>query len=325
MDAANAARPQRRQTIQNAAQQEECDASTIRSIRPTPTSKTSAACKPRGQVSDDAIPAATLIVVRERARLGARTADGRARRQGWRSPRARWSFPAGGSMTPTGSWAMRSASTPQPSPQSAKRSRRRRSQWRWHRCRMRRPRERFRTHSSPTSRSPALLGERGLELDAAALTLFARWVPKFHAVRRFDTLFFVARCPDGDWEPRVIEGECTGAAWLTADEVLDRDRRGEARLIFPTRRNLERLAQHAIVRRNPRRRARPSGRAGDAVGRGARRRAIHHDSRSSRLSGHRGAARRPVARLSEMPSCRHQRTRKRGPAEADPLLVSEPC
>jgi 8-oxo-dGTP pyrophosphatase MutT (NUDIX family) len=90
-----------------------------------------------------------------------------------------------------------------------------------------------------------LLGESGLELDSSALTPFARWVPKFHAVRRFDTLFYVARCPDGDWQPNVIEGECAGALWLTAAEALDRDRRGEARLIFPTRRNLERLAQHA--------------------------------------------------------------------------------
>lgn len=82
-------------------------------------------------------------------------------------------------------------------------------------------------------------------IDASALTPFARWVPKFHAVRRFDTLFFVARCPDGDWEPRVVEGECARAEWVTATEVLERDARGEARLIFPTRRTLERLAQHA--------------------------------------------------------------------------------
>lgn len=88
-----------------------------------------------------------------------------------------------------------------------------------------------------------LLGD--LELDAGALTPFARWVPKFHAVRRFDTMFFVARCPDGEWEPRVIEGECAMAAWLTAADLLDRDRRGAARLIFPTRRNLERLARHS--------------------------------------------------------------------------------
>ena len=89
-----------------------------------------------------------------------------------------------------------------------------------------------------------LLREYHLELDAGALTPFARWVPKFHAVRRFDTLFYVARCPDGDWQPRVIEGECSGAFWISAAEVLDEDRRGEAKLIFPTRRNLERLAQH---------------------------------------------------------------------------------
>jgi 8-oxo-dGTP pyrophosphatase MutT (NUDIX family) len=89
-----------------------------------------------------------------------------------------------------------------------------------------------------------LLRDHGLGLDVASLTPFARWVPKFHAVRRFDTLFFVARCPPGEWQPRVIEGECAGAEWLSAADVLERDRSGEARLIFPTRRTLERLAQH---------------------------------------------------------------------------------
>ena len=84
-----------------------------------------------------------------------------------------------------------------------------------------------------------------LRIDADALTPFARWVPKFHAVRRFDTLFFVAEAPPGEWQPRVIEGECAGAYWLSAAEVLERDRNGQARLIFPTRRTLERLAQHA--------------------------------------------------------------------------------
>ena len=90
-----------------------------------------------------------------------------------------------------------------------------------------------------------LLRTHGLDLDALAIAPFARWVPKFHAARRFDTMFFVAKCPDGDWQPRVIEGECAAAAWLTAVELLAREGRGEARLIFPTRRNLERLAQHS--------------------------------------------------------------------------------
>ena len=90
-----------------------------------------------------------------------------------------------------------------------------------------------------------ILRQNGISLDGAVLTPFARWVPKFHAVRRFDTLFFVAQCAPGEWEPRVIEGECTRAAWLSATELLELDRLAEARLIFPTRRNLERLAQHS--------------------------------------------------------------------------------
>jgi len=89
-----------------------------------------------------------------------------------------------------------------------------------------------------------LLSDTRVEIDVAALTPFARWVPKFHAVRRFDTLFFVARAPAGEWQPHVIEGECAGACWVSAAEVLEREQRGEARLIFPTRRTLERLAQH---------------------------------------------------------------------------------
>ncbi len=89
-----------------------------------------------------------------------------------------------------------------------------------------------------------LLRAAGLGIQMAALTPFARWVPKFHAVRRFDTLFFVARCPPGDWRPRVVEGECTRAEWLSATEVLECDKSGKARLIFPTRRTLERLALH---------------------------------------------------------------------------------
>jgi 8-oxo-dGTP pyrophosphatase MutT (NUDIX family) len=97
-----------------------------------------------------------------------------------------------------------------------------------------------------TGRDFAEIAEQaGLIIDPTALTPFARWVPRFHAVRRFDTLFFVARCPPGDWRPQVIEGECAGAEWVAAAEVLEREQRGAARLIFPTRRTLERLAQHS--------------------------------------------------------------------------------
>jgi 8-oxo-dGTP pyrophosphatase MutT (NUDIX family) len=91
----------------------------------------------------------------------------------------------------------------------------------------------------------AILEAQEMGLDLSRLTPFARWVPKFHAVRRFDTLFFIAEAPTGDWEPQIVPGECSAAFWITAHEALEREQRGEARLIFPTRRNLERLAQHS--------------------------------------------------------------------------------
>ena len=90
----------------------------------------------------------------------------------------------------------------------------------------------------------SLLSQNGLELDLELLVPLARWVPRFHAKRRFDTLFFLAPVPEGDWVPNVVERECAGAHWVTAEEVLDRDRCGGLQLIFPTRRTLERLAQH---------------------------------------------------------------------------------
>jgi 8-oxo-dGTP pyrophosphatase MutT (NUDIX family) len=89
-----------------------------------------------------------------------------------------------------------------------------------------------------------LLRQAGLSLDSGLLEPFARWVPKFHAARRFDTLFFVAPAPPGDWRPTVIAGECSAAEWLTARQMLDRDLDGQGKIIFPTRRNLERLARH---------------------------------------------------------------------------------
>jgi 8-oxo-dGTP pyrophosphatase MutT (NUDIX family) len=91
----------------------------------------------------------------------------------------------------------------------------------------------------------SLLERHGLELRLDALIPLARWVPKFHATRRFDTLFYLARAPGPDWLPNVVEGECSGAFWISAAEALKREQRGEARLIFPTRRNLERLAKHS--------------------------------------------------------------------------------
>jgi len=89
-----------------------------------------------------------------------------------------------------------------------------------------------------------LLEARGLTMDLDALTPFARWMPAFKQPRKFDTLFYLARAPRGDWRPRPQPGECEAAEWAAAEELLERIARGEASAIFPTKRNLERLAQH---------------------------------------------------------------------------------
>lgn len=89
-----------------------------------------------------------------------------------------------------------------------------------------------------------MLERHGLALDLDALTPFARWRPGPEVPRRFDTCFFIARAPHGEWLPRAASGECASACWVGAQEMLDREARGEAKLIFPTRKNLERLAVH---------------------------------------------------------------------------------
>ncbi len=91
----------------------------------------------------------------------------------------------------------------------------------------------------------ALIERHGLTLDLAALTPFARWMPAFHQARKFDTLFFVAAAPPGDWPPRPQPGECERAFWASAEEILRQIEQGESSAIFPTKRNLERLARFA--------------------------------------------------------------------------------
>jgi len=89
-----------------------------------------------------------------------------------------------------------------------------------------------------------LLEESRLTLDLAALTAFTRWMPAFKHARKFDTLFFLVRAPAGHWQPRPQPGECEAAEWASARSLLDRIERGQASAIFPTKRNLERLALH---------------------------------------------------------------------------------
>jgi 8-oxo-dGTP pyrophosphatase MutT (NUDIX family) len=93
----------------------------------------------------------------------------------------------------------------------------------------------------------SLLAAYGLAIDGAALTPFARWCPNFRETRRFDTLFFLAEAPAGAPEPEVSAHEAVRAFWASAAEILAEVAAGRAHVIFPTRRNLERLARFGSI------------------------------------------------------------------------------
>lgn len=93
----------------------------------------------------------------------------------------------------------------------------------------------------------SLLAAHDLSLDLAALTPFARWCPNFREARRFDTLFFLAEAPADAAEPTVSEHEAVRVFWAGAAEILSEIEAGAARAIFPTRRNLERLARFGSI------------------------------------------------------------------------------
>ena len=91
----------------------------------------------------------------------------------------------------------------------------------------------------------AALATAGVQLDPDALIPFARWCPNHPDMRIFDTRFYLARLPVGAPAARVDATEHTRLFWASATAVLAMCARGEAAIIFPTRRNLERLAPFA--------------------------------------------------------------------------------
>jgi 8-oxo-dGTP pyrophosphatase MutT (NUDIX family) len=90
------------------------------------------------------------------------------------------------------------------------------------------------------------LAIHGLALDLASLVPFARWCPRGVTSHRiFDTRFYLADLGTGAVELAVDATENTRLFWTTAESALAAADRGELSVIFPTRRNLERLAQFA--------------------------------------------------------------------------------
>lgn len=90
-----------------------------------------------------------------------------------------------------------------------------------------------------------LLEKHGATPRLDTLVPFARWCPNFRETRRFDATFFLAEAPAGAPQPSAQAGEAARAFWASAAEVLAEIDAGGAHAIFPTRRNLERLARFA--------------------------------------------------------------------------------
>jgi 8-oxo-dGTP pyrophosphatase MutT (NUDIX family) len=89
--------------------------------------------------------------------------------------------------------------------------------------------------------------EAGLRLPPdAELVPFARWIAPEQVTVRFDTWFFVAAAPP-QAEPHVDGRECVDARWIRPADALAAHRRDVLLLVFPTIKNLERLAETGSV------------------------------------------------------------------------------
>lgn len=79
-------------------------------------------------------------------------------------------------------------------------------------------------------------------LDLNALTVFARWITPPLTPKRFDTWFYVAHAPED--QVAACDGrETVDAEWIEPREVLRLAQAGERKVIFPTRMNVQLLAE----------------------------------------------------------------------------------
>jgi 8-oxo-dGTP pyrophosphatase MutT (NUDIX family) len=90
-----------------------------------------------------------------------------------------------------------------------------------------------------------MLAARGDRIALDSFVPFTRWCPNFKEARTFDTRFYAVAAPQHSHELTVEEAEHSHIFWASARETLAMADRAEVSVIFPTRRNLERLAQAA--------------------------------------------------------------------------------
>ena len=89
-----------------------------------------------------------------------------------------------------------------------------------------------------------LFRRRGLRLALDRLAYLSHWITGPGAPRRFDTRFFVAVAPPAQ-TPSHDAGETVSHLWIRPAEALERHRRGDYKLMFPTIKTLELLSRFA--------------------------------------------------------------------------------
>ena len=104
--------------------------------------------------------------------------------------------------------------------------------------------------SDEASSFAAMLAALRHKVDAARFLPFARWEPPAAAPikRRFDTDFYLADAGNAASAAISPDGhEAVAIRWTTAAAVLTAEAQGRAALVFPTKCNLQRLAQYDSV------------------------------------------------------------------------------
>ncbi len=89
----------------------------------------------------------------------------------------------------------------------------------------------------------AIVDRAGWRLHLGGLIPWARWRPPHDITHRFDTRFYIADAARLSADGWVDNSENEQLFWKSADGLIAMTRSGEAKALFPTRRNLERLAQ----------------------------------------------------------------------------------
>jgi 8-oxo-dGTP pyrophosphatase MutT (NUDIX family) len=91
-----------------------------------------------------------------------------------------------------------------------------------------------------------LIDDHGLVLDGGSLRVLSHWITPAPAPRRYDTWFFVAPAPS-DHLYLHDDDETVASEWIETSAALERSRRGELDLIYPTFRTLQAVSRFRSV------------------------------------------------------------------------------